>query len=271
MARITGYGGNVFVGSQVIQNMDVAWTEQVHAQVTLTLDTTDYKVGLGSNKMVQGAALAVGNIMASEAMGALDLSGFTLGLCWAKSSVGTPTGTYRILLDNQAMCVSPECQLDIPALTAGVWKFCRCVVAAGNFAAANAVISVGLELEANDPGAATLWIDAIDAAAEVVGIREFSLDASAAVQDSSAFSDGINKVFTVTSKQWSGSFNGFKDGPPLAIGTVMGIELQESATPSQMWRGSAIITSVGPASSVDGLVLYPYTFQGIHALEWPTT
>jgi len=270
MARIPGYGGNVFVGSQVVEDMDVAWTEQVDADVTLTLDTTDYKVGLGSNKMVQAAGLAVGDIMASEVIVALDLSGYSIGLCWAKSSVNVVSGTYRLLLDNQAMCANPEAELDLPALVAGEWKFCRCVVADGSFAAADAVISVGVELQANDPGAATLWIDAIDAAAEVVGIREWSLDAAAAVQDSSAFSDGQNKVFTVTSKQWGGSFSGFKDGPPLAIGTVVGLELQESSTITQMWRGSAIITSVGPSSSVDGLVLYPYTFQGIHALEWPT-
>ncbi len=271
MARIPGYGGNVFVGSQVVQNMDVAWTEQVDADVTLTLDTTDYKVGAGCNKMIQAAGLAVGDIMASEVIGPLDLSGFSIGMCWAKSNVNVASGTYRILLDNHALCASPDAELDIPNLVAGIWKFCRCVVAVGSFAAANAVISVGIELQANDPGAATLRIDVIDAAAEVVGIREWSLDAAAAVQDSSAFSDGQNKVFTVTSKQWSGSFNGFKDGPPLEIGTVVGIELQESATSTQMWRGSAIITNIGPSSSVDGLVMYPYTFQGIHELEWPTT
>lgn len=277
MARVSGYGGNIFVGSQVVHNMDVAWTEQVDVDVTLTLDNTDYKVGTGSNKMVQAAGLAVNDILASEVIALGTLASYTVGYCWAKSSVNTTAvDDYRILIDNQAMCANPEVQLSLPILTANVWKFCILPVAAGSFGAATLPISVGVVLIANDPGAATLWIDEISVAKEVVGIREWSLDIEAAVQDSSAFSDGQDKVFTVTTKSWGGSFNGFKDGPPLAIGTVVAIDLMEVETvlpivPTASWRGSAIITNLSPASSVDGLVTYNYSFQGIHALEWPTT
>ena len=272
MARIAGYGGNVFVGVQVIETMDVAWTEQVDADVTLTLDETDYKVGTGSNKMVQAAPLAVGDILASEVVALPTMAALTVGFAWLKSSVNINTlDDYRILLDQHAMCVSPDCELSVPILVANDWKFCRLEVVAGSFAALTAVISVGLELNANDPGAATIWLDEISAGAEVVGIREWSLDVAAGVEDTSGFSDGQNKVFTVTQKQWSGSFNGFKDGAPLAIGTVVALELQESATNTQMWRGSGIITNLRPANSVDGIAIYSYDFQGIHALEWPTT
>ena len=272
MARLAGYGGNVFVGNQVIEDCDDAWNEQVDVDVTLTLDETDYMVGTGSNKMVQAAGLAVGDILASEVVALPTLADYTEVLMWAKSSVNiNAADDYRILLDNHALCASPEVQVSLPVLVAGVWKFCRCPVVAGAFSAATAIISVGLKLQANDPGAATMHIDAINAAKEVVGIREWSLDVAAGVQDSSAFSDGQAKVFTVVQKSWSGSFNGFKDGAPLDIGEVVGLELQESTTATQMWRGSGIITTVQPASAVDGLVMYTYNFQGIHALEWPTT
>jgi len=277
VARLAGYGGNVFVGSQVVETMDVAWTEQVDADVTLTLDNTDYKIGTGSNKMVQAAGLAVGDILASEVVILPTLASYTVGYCWAKSSVNTTAvSDYRILIDNDAMCATPEVQLSLPILAAGVWKFCFLPVVAGSFAAATLPISVGVELNANDPGAATIWIDEISVAKEVVGIREWNLDASAAVQDSTGFSDGQEKVFTVTSKQWSGRFNGFKDGTPLEIGTVLAIELMEAATvlptvPTASWRGSAIITNVSAGNAVDGLATYDYTFQGIHGLEWPTT
>ena len=272
MARIAGYGGNVFVGVQVIETMDVAWTEQVDVDVTLTLDETDYKIGTGSNKMVQAAPLAVGDILASEVIALPTMAALTVGFGWFKSSVNITTlDDYRVLIDNHALCASPDVQLSVPILVANVWKFCRLEVVAGSFAAATLPISVGIELQANDPGAATLWVDELSAAAQVVGIREWSLDVAVGVQDTSAFSDGQDKVFTVTQKEWSGSFTGFKDGAPLAIGTVMALELQESATNTEMWRGSAIITNLRPANSVDGLVLYSYDFQGIHALEWPTT
>lgn len=271
MSRIAGYGGNVFVGSQVVEDCEDVWNEFVDADVTCTLDNTDYKVGSGSAKFVQAAGLAAGDIMASEVIALPTLATYTHLLCWAKSSVNVISGTYRLLLDNHALCVSPEVEVDLPALTANVWKFCQCVVAAGAFAAATLPISVAVKLQANDPGAATLWLDAIDAARQVAGIRAWSLDVVASVVDTTAFSDGQNKVFTVTTKEWSGSFDGFKDGAPLAIGTVVGLELRESVTGTQMWRGSAIITNVRPTASVDGIVGYAYDYQGIHALEWPTT
>ena len=272
MARIAGYGGNIIVGIQVIETMDVAWTEQVDGDVTLTLDNTDYKVGTGSNRMVQAAGLAVGDILASEVVALPTMAALTVGFAWLKSSVNITTlDDYRILLDQHALCASPDCELSVPILVANEWKFCRLEVVSGFFAALTAVISVGLELNANDPGAATIWLDEISAGAEVIGIREWSLDVAAAVVDSSGFSDGQAKVFSVTQTQWSGSFNGFKDGAPLEVGTVLAIELQESSTSTQMWRGSAIITNCRPANSVDGLVMYSYDFQGIHGLEWPTT
>ncbi|KKN03673.1 hypothetical protein LCGC14_1105360 [marine sediment metagenome] len=272
MARIAGYGGNVFVGVQIIETMDVAWTEFVDGDVTLTLDNTDYKIGTGSNKMVQAGTLADGDILASEVIALPTLAALTVGFGWFKSSVNITTlDDYRVLIDNDALCATPEVQLSVPILVANVWKFCRLEVAAGLFSNATLPISVGVQLFTNDPGAATMWVDELSAAAQVVGIREWSLDVAAGVEDTSAFSDGRDKVFTVTQKEWSGSFNGFKDGAPLAIGTVVALELQESATNTQMWRGSAIITNLRPASSVDGVVTYAYDFQGIHALEWPTT
>uniref|UniRef100_A0A6H1ZQ07 Tail protein n=1 Tax=viral metagenome TaxID=1070528 RepID=A0A6H1ZQ07_9ZZZZ len=271
MARLAGYGGDVYVGDLVVQNCDVAWTEQVDLDVTLTLDNTDYKVGSGSNKMLQGAGLANGDILASQVIALPTLAAYAMLFCWAKSSVNIATADdYRLLLDNQAMCANPEVECSLPVLVANVWKFCMCPVVTGSFAAATLPISVGLELHANDPGPATMWIDYITAGRQVAGIRSWSLDVTASVQDVSAYSDGQDKVFAVTTKAWSGSFEGFKDGAPLAIGTVVGLELQESAMATQMWRGSAIITNIRPAVSVDGLVGYAYDFQGIHALEWPT-
>ena len=271
MARLAGYGGNVYVSTQTIEDCEDAWDEFTDGDVTSTLDTTDYKVGSGSAKLVQAAGLANGDILATEVVSLGDLSAFAVLYCFAKSSVNINTADdYRLLLDNHANCASPEVELSLPVLVANTWKFCLCPVVSGAFSAATAIISVGVELQANDPGAATLWLDHIVAANQIVGIREWTLDDTANVQDSTAFSDGQNKVFTVTSQQWSGSFNGFKDGAPLAKGAVVGLELQESSTSTQMWRGAAIITNRRPGATIDGLVTYSYDFQGIHALEAPT-
>lgn len=269
MARLVGYGGNVLVADQLVEDCEDAWNELVDADVTESADTTDYKVGSASAKFVCAAGIANGDIIATESIGSLDLSGHTMLLFWAKSSVAINTaGDLQILLDDTANCASPIVTLDVPVLSAATWKLCR---ATGTFTGASAIISVGAKLTANDPGAFNLWIDEVRAAKAVVGIREWSMDVIANVIDSTGFTDGQAKVFTVATTEWSGSFNGFKDGAPLAIGSVIHLELQESSTATQQWRGSAIITNIAPASSVDGLVMYSYSFQGIHGLEWPTT
>lgn len=278
MARVAGYNGNCFVGAQLVHACDVVWDETSDANVTAVLDETDYKVGTGSNRFEQAAGLGVTTLMGSDDVVLPTLASYTVLYCWAKANVaGILLDTYRIQLDNVANCAAPQVEVSLPALTINVWKFCICTVVAGTFTNATLPISVGIYLQGPpDPGVANLWIDHISAAKEVLGIREWSLDAAAGVVDSSGFSDGQDKVFTVVSKEWSGSFNGFKDGAPLAIGTVVALELMEQDTvlplvPTASWRGSAIITNVTPASTVDGLVTYNYTFQGIHALEWPTT
>jgi len=278
MARIAGYKGNVYVGEQVIHACDVVWDETSDAQVNPFLDIADYKEGLGSNRFEQLGPLGVTTLMGSDDIVCPTLATYDVLYCWAKVNVaGVLLDTYRIQLDNVANCAAPQVQVSLPPLTINVWKFCVCVVVAGSFTNATLPISVGIYLQGPpDPGVASLWIDHIVAAKNVIGIREWSLDIMANVQDVSGFSDGQDKVFTVTQKEWSGSFSGFKDGPPLPIGTHVAVELQEEELvlpiPStSAWRGHAVITNVRPSSSVDGVVQYAYDFQGIHGIEEPTT
>ena len=105
----------------------------------------------------------------------------------------------------------------------------------------------------------------------VDGMRAWNIDVAANVVDVSSFSDGQWKVWAVSQKEWSGSFDGLKNQAPLAIGAEVFLEFQESAVVTEMWRGQAIITDRHAGSVVDGLVTYSYDFQGVHALEWPTT
>ena len=55
----------------------------------------------------------------------------------------------------------------------------------------------------------------------IAGVREWSIDYAAAATDSSGFDGGQPKEFIVGQTEWSGSFSGFKDGAPLAIGTTL--------------------------------------------------
>jgi len=268
MARIAGYGGNVLVGTQLVEDCEDAWDELVDADVTASADTSDYKVGSASAKFVCGDLLANGDIIATEAISSLDLSSYTQLLFWAKSSVAINTaGDLQILLDDTAQCASPVVTLDIPILSANTWKFCK---ATGTFTGATAIISVGVKLTANDPGAFTLRLDEIRAAKQVAGIKSWTLDYVMNVLETTGFDSSGHKTFIPSVDEWSGSFEGYKDGAPLAIGSSVGLELQESSTSTQQWRGTAIITAVHPATAIDGLVTYSYDFQGTRKLEIPT-
>lgn len=112
----------------------------------------------------------------------------------------------------------------------------------------------------------------VDAPGAIVGIREWSIDDTAAALDTSGYDTGQDKTFLAGQKEWSGSFSGFKDGAPLATGTIIAFVLHEaSAVGTQNWAGNGIITNRRPGSSVDGIVTYGYDFQGTGALAPPTT
>ncbi len=267
MARIAGYGGAVYVGSQLVEDMEDVWNEQVDGDVTATADTTDYKVGSAAGKFVCAALLANGDIIASEVVTSMDLSTYNTLLYWAKSSVAiNGVGDLQLLIDNNAMCASPL-TANFPTLAAGVWKYCKTSIDLSTMVAA---ISVGVKLTANDPGAFTLWTDNITAAKAVAGIKSWKLDYVFEVVDVTGFDSGGARVFVPTIKGWSGSFEGYKDGAPLTIGSVVGLELQETSTATQQYRGSAIITGLHPSTSVDGVVMYSYDFQGTHELFAPS-
>ena len=277
MPRLAGYAGNVYVSTLVVEDCEDSWDEQVIGNVTDTSDTTDYRVGYASAKFEIAGAFGLG-LMASEVVALATLANYTALWGWVKSDRNTVAADdYRILIDNHALCASPDAQYTVPILVADVWKFCFLPLVAGTWGAASLPISIGIERIANNPALITnVWLDHIVAGTQVVGIREWSIDVAANVQDTSGFSDGRAKVFTVTQKEWSGSFSGFKDGPPLAIGTHVAVEFMEAevALPgpsTAAWRGEAIITNLTATEVVDGVMQYAYTFQGQFTLEWPTT
>jgi len=262
MSRLKGSGGAVYVGQATIDNCEDAWNEQVDTDVTASLDTDDYKIGSGSCKFEVAAGLTDGDIIASEVV-SVDLSAYTQVLWWAKSSVAINTaGDLQMLLDEDALCASPL-TVNFPALAANTWTPCSTAADMSDY---DATISVGVKLAANDPGAFNLWLDHIMAAKSVAGIKSWSIDYTMNVEDVTGFDSSGHKAFIPTIDEWSGSFEGFKDGAPLSIGSVVLLELRESSTSTQQWRGSAIVTAVHPNVGVAGVVTYGYDFQGTGAL-----
>jgi hypothetical protein len=108
-------------------------------------------------------------------------------------------------------------------------------------------------------------------AAAQAGIKSWKLDHTFDTLDSTGFDSSGHRTFLPGLDTWSGSFEGYKDGAPLTIGTEIALLLKQSATGTQDWGGQAIITGSHPAISTDGLSVMSYDFQGTGAITTPST
>ena len=109
--------------------------------------------------------------------------------------------------------------------------------------------------------------------AEITGVKSWTLDYTVGVVDTTDFADSGVRSIVPSISQWSGSFEGYKDGTSITLGTATACDLvlYETQTDTQKWSGSAYITGVHPSVSYDGTVNYAYDFEGTGALTAPTT
>ena len=109
-----------------LHNCNTAFDESVDSDFTITADTEDYKTGSASNKIVIAAGASAGDT-ASDTITTVDISKYDYIEFWIKSSVATSAGNLKIhLVDAGGI----EESLDVPALTANVWKYCRVALVA---------------------------------------------------------------------------------------------------------------------------------------------
>ena len=152
------YYRNKFTSKELL-SCDSVFDETVDSDFTVSVDTEDYKRGSASNKFVIAAGASAGDI-ATDSITSVNLAKYDFIEFWIKSTVATSAGNLKILLDDSASCASPIETLNVPALTASTWKYCR--VALSNPHTDTAIISVGLEYD-SDLGACTVHLDDIKA------------------------------------------------------------------------------------------------------------
>jgi len=104
------------------------------------------------------------------------------------------------------------------------------------------------------------------AASTVNGIKSWTIDYVLDALETTDFADSGAKTYIAGLSGWSGSFEGFKDAAPTGIGSIIALVLKESATASQVYSGSAILTGSHEVVSVDGIVGIAYDFQGTSTL-----
>ncbi len=112
----------------------------------------------------------------------------------------------------------------------------------------------------------------VDTASVVIGITQWSLDYTADMLETTDFSASGIAAYIPGVSRWSGTFSGYKDGTPIALGVTnsVSIVLGESSVSTERWSGVAFISGIHPSTNFDGVVSYAYDFQGTAALTVPT-
>lgn len=156
---VTNASTKVYGGFEV-DNCDtnpVGWVDGSAGDVVVSRETSDFKEGTASVKLVVGAGAVLEPLayhdIASKNLTAYDSIGF-----WFKSTVALNAGDLQFMMDNTAACASPLETINFPAIAANTWTWVSLTIATP--AALTAVISIGIK-QAVDKGAMTLYIDQI--------------------------------------------------------------------------------------------------------------
>jgi flagellin-like protein len=130
---------------------NAAWTAQTN--VSSTLDTTDKKEGTGSANIVVETAFTTGLAAYEDLAATVDLTDQTQVSFWIKADTSTTAGQIELVLDENTNCGSPEAHIDVPVLTANIWKLVTAAITQTDGSTAvtdankDAVACVGIEIE----------------------------------------------------------------------------------------------------------------------------
>lgn len=158
---------------------DAVWTA-ASASTTVTLDTSDKKVGTGSADLLVLGSMTTGLSAYENLAIPTDLTSLTQLSFWAKSSTTTTAGQVEVVFDETKGCGSPDAHVDVPALTANTWQLVTAAITQSDGSTAvadtskDAVACVGVEIETDLSSSATnvtLNFDRIEAVGLVSSIE----------------------------------------------------------------------------------------------------
>ncbi len=123
-------------------------------------------------------------------------------------------------------------------------------------------------------GKSGLVVAGVGTGTTATGIKAWSADYTIETIESTDFADVGIKTYILGASGWAGSFDGYKDGVPLALSTAtcaLQLREQDAATATgAVWTGAAFITGIHANISFDGIVTYSYDYQGTGALTLAT-
>lgn len=142
-----------------LEDCEDAWNELVDGGVISGIDSGDYKKGSAALKIQVTTDVAADDILVSEVIASTDMTSDTHIKFWIKSSVDCDAGDLVVRVsENAEGAAAPEAyeDMNVSALTAGVWTECTIAIADASDLAA--VISVALIMHV-DKGECTIRFD----------------------------------------------------------------------------------------------------------------
>ena len=114
----------------------------------------------------------------------------------------------------------------------------------------------------------------VNISGDIAGISNWTLDYTVDMLDTTDFADGAaansGRTFIPGLTGWCGTFEGLKDGAPIALGFSSSVTLKLEEDGTYFWQGSAYIMGIHPNVAVDGVITYTYDFQGTGELTEST-
>ena len=142
-----------------LHNCGTTFDQTLDGDITQSIDTEDYKRGKNSLRLDIATGLAANDFI-TDSITSVNISKYDYLEFWIKSTVNTNDADLNIHLDDGTVTGDGNDKeaLNVPALTADTWKYCR--LALQKPEEDTAIVSIGFKMEV-DKGAFVVHLDDI--------------------------------------------------------------------------------------------------------------
>ena len=147
------------ITQKLLHNCGTTFDQTPDGDITQSIDTEDYKTGGSSLRLDIATGLAANDFI-TDSITSVNISKYDYLEFWIKSTVNTNDADLNIHLDNGTVTGDGNDKeaLNVPALTADTWKYCR--LALQKPEEDTAIVSIGFKMEV-DKGAFVVHLDDI--------------------------------------------------------------------------------------------------------------
>ena len=157
------------VADLTLDNGDDVWDDP-GANLTLSSETTDKKQGAASSEIDVATAFTTGLIGSEDISPTVDLSNYQSISFWVKSDVTTTAGQLQLVIDDSTGCGSASESINIPVLTANLWKDVSVGISSGTTRTAIACVGLNVATDLSTASSTKINIDDVEARGQFTSV-----------------------------------------------------------------------------------------------------